>query len=55
MPKKLDDMVKAISRANPDWSEDRVWATAQSQFKRSKQLKGGMPGSTLRRTKKGGK
>jgi len=43
MPQKLDEMVKAIARENPKWPKDRVWATAQSRFKKMKQAKGGMP------------
>lgn len=43
MPQKLDEMVKAIARENPDWPKDRVWATARSRFKKMKKAGGGMP------------
>jgi len=42
MPRKLDDIVKALKKKHPDWPESRVWATAQKVYKG---IGGGMPGS----------
>ena len=36
MPKKLDDIVSALKRDNPDWPEGKVWAIAQSTYKKMK-------------------
>ena len=36
MPKKLDDIVNSLKRENPTWSESKVWAIAQSTYKKVK-------------------
>jgi hypothetical protein len=36
MPKKLDEIVSALKRDNPSWSEGKVWAIAQSTYKKLK-------------------
>jgi hypothetical protein len=34
MPKKLDNIVSALKRDNPNWPEGKVWAIAQSTYKK---------------------
>jgi len=36
MPKKLDDIVNALKRDNPSWSDNKVWAIAQATYKKMK-------------------
>jgi hypothetical protein len=36
MPKKLDDIVTALKRENPDWPDGKVWAVAQATFKKKR-------------------
>lgn len=42
MPAKVDKIVKAIRKENPDMPEDKLWAIAYSQYKKS-QDKGKQP------------
>jgi hypothetical protein len=36
VPKELDNIVAALKRDNPSWSESKVWAIAQSTYKKMK-------------------
>lgn len=36
MPKKVDDIVKALKRDNPSWPPSKVYAIANAAYKRSK-------------------
>jgi hypothetical protein len=36
MPKKLDSIVSSLKKQHPDWPESKVWAIANSTYKKIK-------------------
>lgn len=41
MPKKVDDIVAALRREHPDWSDAKVYAIANAAYNKLKRKSGG--------------